>query len=73
MAAADIPVKDFRGAPEPSADEQAKLEALRADDERARRAEAATRNRPLYTLPPPAQLAKLSSGHAIPLVGLGTW
>lgn len=66
-------VHDFRGAAEPSTAEFAEIEALRAKDERARQ-EAAARGAPLhYRLDLPCPTAKLSTGHSIPLVGLGTW
>lgn len=67
----EIEVKDFRGAPEPSAEERQELEAKREADEVKRRDLNAARLG--YTLPPPAPSAKLNSGYSIPLVGLGTW
>lgn len=68
-----IEVKDFRGAPEPSEAEIAKLESLRAADERARLEAAAQRHRHLYRVDIKCPIAKLNSGPSIPVVGLGTW
>ena len=72
--ASNIEVKDFRGMPDPTPQEQAQTESLRAADEAARRSAAAARNAHLYKAPPALMpAAKLSSGGTIPLVGLGTW
>jgi hypothetical protein len=68
-----VDVKDFRGAPIPTSEEAAAVEAQRAADEAARRDAAAARHRHLYTLPAAGPAARLNSGHTIPLVGLGTW
>ena len=46
-----VDVKDFRGAPIPTSEEAAAVEAQRAADEAARRDAAAARHRHLYTLP----------------------
>jgi hypothetical protein len=67
-----VDVKDFRGAPEPTDEEAAAVEAQRAADEAARRAAAAKQHAHLYA-PASSPTARLNSGHAIPLVGLGTW
>lgn len=65
-----VRVKDYRGLEKLTAEQMDQLKLAKEADQQQRKQHSAAA---AYTFVDDQSTAKLSSGHSIPLVGLGTW